>query len=246
MAISAGPLFPCNPSVSFIINFDPLFFGYTPDAETAARALLDRIWKRLSDGGKVLMELGTYPFSKRYGWVQDAYGISWQLMLTDPEGDPRPTIIPSLLFSGIYYGKAEEASQFYLSIFPHSQPGALYHYPDSSKAVMFADIKLKDTWLAMMDNAADQGFRFNEAISFIVNCDDQKEMDYFWEKLSAVPAAEQCGWIKDKYGLSWQIVPAALEEMVNQGTPEQIDRIVRVMMPMKKLELATIQSAWHQ
>src|SRR5690606_29561725 len=80
----------------------------------------------------------------------------------------------------------------------------------------------------------------------IVNCDDQKEMDYFWEKLSAVPAAEQCGWIKDKYGLSWQIVPAALEEMVNQGTPEQIDRIVQVMMPMKKLELATIQSAWHQ
>ncbi len=116
MAISAGPLFKFNPSVSFFVNFDP---SRDPDA----RAHLDTLWAELVDGGKALMALDEYPFSKHYGWVQDRYGVSWQLILTDPAGDPRPAIVPSLMFTGDAYGKAEEAGAFYRSVFDGSQRG---------------------------------------------------------------------------------------------------------------------------
>src|SRR5690606_30817092 len=110
MAISAGPLFKFNPSVSFMVNFDPLH-----DREAANRII--EVWAKLADGGKVLMPLDKYPFSNRYGWVQDKYGLSWQLILTDPNGEERPPIIPTLLFVGDVGGKAEEATDFYLTVF---------------------------------------------------------------------------------------------------------------------------------
>src|SRR5690606_9960415 len=92
-AISAGSRFEINPSISFFANFDP---GRLDDA----RARLDRIWDRLVEGGRELMPLGEYPFSQRYGWLEDRFGVSWQLILSDPEGDPRPPIVPSLMFTG--------------------------------------------------------------------------------------------------------------------------------------------------
>src|SRR5688500_19384412 len=96
MAISAGPLFKINPSVSFFVNFGPPHLENSDDA----RAKLDVIWEQLSDGGTALMPLDKYPFSDRYGWIQDKYGVSWQLILTGAEGGPRPPIVPSLLFVG--------------------------------------------------------------------------------------------------------------------------------------------------
>ncbi len=248
MAISAGPLFQFNPSISFIVNFDPLLFGTTPDAMQTARVKLDMVWEQLSEGGKVLMELGEYPFSKHYGWLQDKYGVSWQLMLTDPEGEPRPPIIPSLMFTGSNCGKAEEAIRFYLSVFRNTQLGALHHYPagmepDQAGTVMFADFKLEDAWMAAMDSTHEHGFGFNEAISFMITCSDQQEIDYYWEQLSAVSEAEQCGWIKDKYGLSWQITSAEMETLMREGTQEQIDRITQAFLPMKKLDIAQIKAA---
>src|SRR5262249_12835079 len=167
-----------------------------------------------------------YPFSECYGWVQDKYGLSWQLILTNPEGEQRPTIIPSLLFAGDVCGKAEEASAYYLSTFKHCKRGTLVRYgagqaPEKERAVMFTDFMLDGQWFAAMDSARELKFKFNEAISLMVNCDTQEEIDYYWEKLSAVPEAEQCGWLKDKFGLSWQIVPTELDEMMRKGTPGQ-------------------------
>jgi predicted 3-demethylubiquinone-9 3-methyltransferase (glyoxalase superfamily) len=101
MAISAGPAFVFNPSVSFMVNFDP-----SRDPDTRAR--IDGAWAKLSEGGKVLMPLDQYPFSERYGWVQDRFGLSWQLILTDPEGEERPPVIPSLLFVGDVYGRRKQ------------------------------------------------------------------------------------------------------------------------------------------
>src|SRR5690349_2444701 len=89
MASSAGPLFRFNPSISFMVNFDPFFFGSAPGGEAMAREKLDAIWNQLADGGTILMPIGEYPFSKRFGWVMDKYGLSWQLILTNPEGDQR-------------------------------------------------------------------------------------------------------------------------------------------------------------
>lgn len=242
MAINGGPHFKLNPAISFMVNFDP-------SLEKDAAKNIDVVWNKLVDGGKILMPLDAYPFSKRYGWVEDKYGVSWQLILTDPEGDERPLIIPSLLFVGNVYGKAKEAGEFYTSVFKTSKLGAAVpygpgHEPDKADALMFSEFKLEDMWFVAMDSALQHDFAFNEAISFIVNCDTQEEIDYFWEKLSADPAAEQCGWLKDKFGVSWQIQPARINDMMTNGAPEQIDRVTQALLPMKKLDLAVLEKAY--
>jgi len=243
MAISAGPLFKFNPSVSFFVNFDP-------SRDKDARNNLDTLWERLSQGGTALMPLDKYPFSERYGWVQDKYGLSWQLILTDPEGEERPFIVPSLMFVGDVTGRAEEAINHYLSVFKNSKMGTIIRYgaeqePDKEGTVMFADFMLEGQWFAAMDSAQEHNFAFNEAISFLVDCDSQEEIDYYWERLSADPEAEQCGWLKDKFGLSWQISSTALQEMLTKGTREQIDRVTQAFLPMKKLDVAELQTAYQ-
>jgi predicted 3-demethylubiquinone-9 3-methyltransferase (glyoxalase superfamily) len=242
MAISAGPYYKLNPSISFIVNFDP-------SREKDASEKINEVWNKLSEGGNVLMPLGQYPFSERYGWIQDKYGMSWQLMLTNPEGEERPEIIPSLLFVGDQCGKAEEAIQFYLSIFKDAKQGLLARYPqgmepDKEDTIMFAEFMLENQWFTAMDSAHEHKFSFNEALSFLVYCDTQEEIDYYWERLSAVPEAEQCGWLKDKFGISWQIVPTEMNEMMSKGTPEQLQRITKAFLTMKKFDLAELQKAY--
>lgn len=242
MSISAGPYFTFNPSISFMVHFDP-----SQDAE--ARQRIDRVWAKLAESGKVLMELGEYPFSTRYGWIEDKYGLSWQLMLTKPEGEKRPSIIPSLLFVGDSAGKTEEASDFYLSVFHDSKRGTLVRYPagmepEKEGSIMFTDFTLEGQWFAAMDSAQKHNFTFNEAVSFVVNCDTQEEIDSYWKKLSAFPDAEQCGWLKDPYRVSWQIVPRNMQAMLKQGTSEQRNRLTQAFLSMKKFDLATLATAY--
>jgi len=243
MAISAGPLFKFNPSVSFMVNFDP-----SRDGEAANR--INDVWAKLSDGGKVLMPFDKYPFSDRYGWVQDKYGLSWQLILTDPKGEDRPPIVPNLLFTGDVCGKAEAAADFYLTIFKDTGRGTTARYPsgmepDQEGTIMFSDFRLQDQWFAAMDSAREHGYAFNEAVSLMVNCDTQAEIDYLWEKLSAVPEAEQCGWLKDKFGLSWQISPAILDEMMQDPDAEKVARVTRAFMQMKKFDIEKLTEAYR-
>lgn len=250
MAISAGPLFKFNPSVSFIVNFDPLLFDRSSSPAKDAREKIDMVWEKLSEGGTVLMPMDKYPFSERYGWIQDKYGLSWQLILTNPEGEERPPILPSLMFVGDKCGKAEEAINFYLSVFKDSKMGLVYRYgpnqePDKEGTIMFADFMLENYWFAAMDSAREHNFTFNEAVSFMVYCDTQKEIDYYWEKLSAVPEAEQCGWLKDKYGLSWQIVPTAMDEMMKDKDEKKIARVTEAFLKMKKFDLAELKKAYE-
>jgi predicted 3-demethylubiquinone-9 3-methyltransferase (glyoxalase superfamily) len=241
MAISAGPLFQFNPSVSFFVNFDP-------SRDPEARAQLDALWAALIDGGQALMPLDAYPFSQRYGWVQDRYGLSWQLILTDPAGEPRPAIVPSLMFTGRVYGKAEEAGAFYRSVFDGSKAGQLVRYPagmapDREGTVMFSDFRVGEGWFAAMDSGHPHGFGFNEAISFLVTCRDQAEIDRYWAQLSSVPEAEQCGWCKDRYGLSWQVAPQVMDEIMASGDQATIDRVTQAFLPMHKLDVAAIEAA---
>ena len=111
---------------------------------------------------------------------------------------------------------------------------------------MFADFMLENQWFVAMDSAHEHRFSFNEAVSFMVYCDTQDEIDYYWEKLSAVPEAEQCGWLKDKYGMSWQIVPREMDVMMSKGTPEQIASITKAFLKMKKFDLAELQEAYKR
>ncbi len=252
LAMSAGPFFRFNPAVSFMLNFDPIrYSGDEASQCSGAREDLDMLWEKLSAGGTVLMPLDKYPFSERYGWVQDKYGVSWQLILSDPEGDERPFIVPSLLFTGATCGKAEEATESYLTVFRDVRRGLMARYPagmepDKEGTVMYTDFMLEGQWFAAMDSAQDHRFSFNEAISFVVYCDTQDEIDAYWSKLSAVPEAEQCGWVKDAYGVSWQIIPRVMDEMMTGGTREQVNRVTQAFLPMKKLNILKLQEAYNE
>lgn len=241
MAISAGPHFRFNPSVSFFINFDP-------SRDPQARENLDRTWAALIDGGQALMPLDAYPFSPRYGWVQDRYGLSWQLILSDDKGEQRPVIMPALMFTGDVTGRAEEAGRFYRGVFDDSLGGLIVPYPEGTAPdpdckTMFSDFRLDQTWFVAMDSGRLHPFGFNEAVSFIVTCRDQAEIDRYWAELSSVPAAEQCGWCKDRFGLSWQVSPLVLEKLMNSGDQAMVDRITRAFLPMHKLDVAKIEAA---
>lgn len=241
-AISAGPLFKFNPSISFMVNFDP---AQDPEAKTR----IDEVWSKLIEGGKALMPIDDYGFSPRYGWVEDKFGLTWQLILTDPNGEPRPFIMTSLLFVNDALGKAEEATDFYLSVFKNSKKGMVSYYPAGMEPnkeghVMFADFQLEGQWFTAADSSLNHDFNFNEAVSLVVSCEDQDEIDYYWEKLSAVPESEQCGWLKDKYGVSWQITPARMDEMMKQGTPEQIAAVTQSFLQMKKFDIAELEEVY--
>lgn len=241
MAIGGGPMFTFNPSVSFFLNFDP-------SRDPNVREELDVIWSKLSEGGIPLMPLDTYPFSKRYGWIQDKFGLSWQLILSNPDGDPRPFIVPSLLFTRGVCGKAEEAMNFYQQVFSGSKTGIIARYPagpgpDKEGTVMYEDFQIGGTWMAAMDSAGPHEFNFNEAVSFVVNCRNQEEIDYYWASLSAHPEAEACGWCKDQYGVSWQITPYILGKLMS-GTPEQVQRVTQAFLKMKKFDIAALEQAY--
>jgi predicted 3-demethylubiquinone-9 3-methyltransferase (glyoxalase superfamily) len=242
MAISAGPFFKINPSISFMLNFDP-------SRDTDAAGKLDTLWNALSEGGKTLMPLQEYPFSKRYGWVEDKFGVSWQLMLTNPDGEPRPFIMPFLMFTQDTAGNAEEAVKLYTSVFKDAKQGMIARYPagmepEKEGTVMFADFMLAGQWFCAMDSAGPHAFSFNEAVSLLVNCETQEEIDFFWEKLSAVPEAEQCGWLKDQFGVSWQITPPMLDDMLSGGNDAQKAAVTQAFMKMKKINIAGLEEAF--
>jgi predicted 3-demethylubiquinone-9 3-methyltransferase (glyoxalase superfamily) len=154
------------------------------------------------------------------------------------------------MFAGDNAGRAEEAINFYLSVFKDSKMGQAYRYgadqhPDKEGTIMFADFMLEKSWFAAMDSARQHNAQFNEAISLMVYCKTQKEIDYYWGKLSARPESEQCGWLKDKFGLSWQIVPEAMDEMLADKDPERVARVTEAFLKMKKFDLAELESAYH-
>ncbi|MEA5155110.1 VOC family protein [Raineyella sp.] len=226
-AINAGAEFAFTPANSF-------FAGFVAGPDPRAREKLDTLWEALATDGEVLMPIGEYPFSPRYGWVKDRYGLSWQLLLGNPEGDRRPDIVPCLLFGNTAQNRAGEALDYYLSVFPDSRPGQRVPYPEPTGpavagAVMYGDVELGGTWIAAMDSGAPQEFTFNEAVSYTVTCADQAEIDRYWAQLSKVPEAEQCGWCKDQFGVSWQIVPADMATLM--ARPDAYQH----MMGMKKL-----------
>ncbi len=242
MAISAGPYFKVNPAISFMLNFDASNLDHTIKE-------MDKLWKALAENGKIMMPLQAYPFSNYYGWVEDRFGVSWQLILNKPE-EKKPFITPSLMFVGNVAGKAEEATDFYLSVFKNSSRNIIARYPSGMEpekegSVMFTSYNLEEQEFAAMDSSSKHDFCFNEAISLVILCETQEEIDYYWQKLSAVPEAEQCGWIKDKYGISWQIVPTIMNEMMRNGTQKQINQITKAFLTMKKMEISALKQAYN-
>ncbi|WP_435300390.1 VOC family protein [Timonella sp. A28] len=240
IGINAGSEFRPNPSISFTVTHSAALHA-NPESTLRQR------WESLRQDGTVLMELDSYEFSPLYGWVEDKYGVSWQLTLQNDEQPtttpPRPEIIPSLLFNGEQVNRAEEAINAYTSIFPHSRLNFAARYPEDSGhakagSIMYADFLLADQWFIAMDSGADHNFTFSEGVSLLVECDTQEEIDHYWEALSHVPEAEQCGWCKDKFGVSWQIAPRNIDEFVTTNIAA-----FTAMLSMKKIDIAVLKAA---
>lgn len=235
MHLDAGPMFKPNVSVSFMVMCE------SPEE-------VDRYWERLSQNGKVLMELNTYPWSEKYGWVEDQYGVSWQLYL----GDKAPQkFVPTLMFTGNQAGKAKEAMERYTRIFPNAKIDGVMEYKegdgDVPGNVAHAQFYVNDYMLMAMDSSADHGVTFSEGISMVVMTDDQEETDHYWNELIADGGAESmCGWLKDPYGLSWQITPKRLIEMVSDPDREKAGRATEAMLKMKKIIIADLEAAYQK
>lgn len=234
MLLNGGPYFTFNPSISFLVACD-------------SKSEVDSYWKVLSEGGSALMELGEYPFSQWYGWTQDRFGLSWQIMFT---GDQKVAqkITPTLMFVGEQYGKAEEAIHFYTSVFHNAKVGHMMRYTKEEATEVEGTIKhaaftLENMDFAAMDSALAHKFAFNEAISFVVKCETQAEIDYYWNALSADPKAEQCGWLKDRYTVSWQIVPTLMDELFKEQDSHKLAKVTEAFLKMKKFDIEKLKQA---
>jgi predicted 3-demethylubiquinone-9 3-methyltransferase (glyoxalase superfamily) len=230
IALNGGPVFKFTPAISFFVN-----------CETENE--VDELWKKFSEGGQILMELSEYPFSKKFGWIQDKYGLSWQLNLTGSV----QKIIPSLMFTGSEAGKAEEAMNYYISLFKNSEIKTLSRYKAGGHSkegtVEYGLFSLADEDFIAMDSDYDHGFSFTPAVSFFVYCETQKEIDFFWDHLTEGGKEVECGWLEDKYGVSWQIVPTVLFGLLNNPDPERAKKAMQAIMIMKKLDIKTLEEA---
>jgi predicted 3-demethylubiquinone-9 3-methyltransferase (glyoxalase superfamily) len=152
----------------------------------------------------------------------------------------RQKITPHLWFDK----EARAAAEFYTAVFPNSgitNVTTLHNTPSGDCDIVSFELSGQP----FMAISAGPRFKFNESISFMIYCDTQEEIDYYWQKLSAVPEAEQCGWLKDKYGLSWQVVPSELDDMMTRGSEDQIARVTQAFLEMKKFDLAKLRQAFN-
>ncbi len=231
MLLNGGPMFKPTPSISFYSIF--------PD-----ESQIQQIWDKLADGGMIMMPLDTYPWSKKYGWLQDKYGVCWQLESNVPTGVAQK-YIPALMFTGDQFGRAEEAIESYTSVFPDASTGFISRYGDDAGdqagKINHAQFFLNGQRFAAMDSALDHKFNFSEGISLVIPCDNQQEIDFFWEKLTEGGQESQCGWLKDKFGVSWQVVPTNLGQLI--ADPEKGSRVVEAFMKMKKFDIAALENA---
>jgi predicted 3-demethylubiquinone-9 3-methyltransferase (glyoxalase superfamily) len=231
-ALNGGPHFKFTPAISLYV---------TLETETE----VDRVWEKLLGGGSVMMPLQKYDWSEKYGWLQDRYGLSWQIALGKREGTQ--AIVPALLFGEKQqHGKAKEAVKLYTSLFD-STVQHIMHAPKDEKQtkdlVLHGQFQLAGQTFTAMDSPSEHAFTFSEAFSLQVNCDNQEEVDKLWNALSAHPQAEQCGWLKDKFGVSWQVVPTVLFKLLQNSDKGKAKRVTEAMLKMKKLEIAALQQA---
>jgi len=230
-ALNGGPTFAPNPSISFFVRLPE------PDA-------VDRLHAALSDGGQDLMALDAYPWSPRYAWVVDRFGVSWQLMAVP--GIERAEIAPCLMFAGAGHGRAREAVEAYVRAFPGSRVDRVEAYAPGEgpeDTVKHAAFTLAGQPMAAMDSHLAHGFGFTEGVSLQVMCGDQAEVDRYWETLAEGGEEGPCGWLKDRFGVSWQVVPEAMGAWMTHPDEAARTRAFEAMLEMGKLDVAALERA---
>jgi predicted 3-demethylubiquinone-9 3-methyltransferase (glyoxalase superfamily) len=230
-ALNGGPVFTFSPATSLFVN-----------CETQRE--IEGLWKRLRPGGMALMELDQYPFSPQFGWVQDRFGLSWQLNLSG-RGQK---IVPFLTYVSDEGGKAEQAMKDYTSLFPNSGITRIARRGAGEDGfegtVKHATFTLDGQEFMAMDTTSEHEFTFNPALSLYVNCETQEEVDSLWERLSEGGEKGQCGWLEDRYGVSWQIVPTVLGQLLRDRGREKATRVTKAMLQMTKLDINALQKAY--
>lgn len=234
MGLNGGPHFKPNPSISF--------FTICESGEE-----VDRAWNLLSDAGKVLMPLDSYPWSDRYGWVEDRYGVSWQLSLAK-KGLEDPDIFPALMFVGKQNGNAEKAINFYTSLFKNSNVELIARYEagdhDTAGNVKYSQFYIDGCRFGAMDSSMSHAFAFNEGISLVLTCDTQEEIDFYWLNLTEGGKESQCGWCQDSFGVWWQIIPSTLSTLMTD--PDTAPQVTAALMKMRKINIDELKEASGQ
>ena len=230
--LDGGPMYKPNPSISFYYICEKV-------------EELDLIWNAFSKEGTILMPLDKYPWREKYGWINDKYGISWQFGLGNLN-DAGQKITPCLMFAGKQYGRADEAIAHYSSIFKNTTVDGVLRYganelPDKEGKVKHAQLNLNGQKLMLMESAHPHPFTFSEGVSLTIHCDTQNEIDYYWEKLTESGEESMCGWLKDKFGVSWQIIPIILSKIMSD--PAKAGKAAQAFMAMRKLNIEQIVQA---
>ncbi|EKO60810.1 3-demethylubiquinone-9 3-methyltransferase domain protein [Leptospira kirschneri str. H2] len=231
LSFNGGPHFKFTPAISFFLS-----------CQTSKE--VEKIWASLSQEGIVLMELQEYPFSEKFGWLQDKFGVSWQVHLSKEGND----LAPFLMFVGKQHGKAEEAIRFYTSRFPNSKIKDIQRYAkdqgEKEGTVQRSVFSIAGQDLMAIDSGLDHTFTFSEAYSFFVKCETQAEIDEYWEKLSFQGEKQKCGWVKDQFGVSWQIIPLILGDYLQDKDPKKSQRVLQAMLQMDKIDIAKLKRAY--
>lgn len=232
MFLSVGPQFRPNQTFSLMVicnSYDEI----------------DNYYNRLSENGKVMMEIDAYPWSERYAWVEDQYGISWQLYFSSEKIEQK--FSPVMMFTGENAGKCREAIHFYTKIFPNANVDHITEYQDGQGEpkgnIAHAQFTINSYQMKAMDSSHDHKARFSEGTSMVVMTNNQEETDLYWNILTENGEESMCGWLKDQYGFSWQITPKRLIELTNTDNPEKNKKAFDAMLKMKKINIKDIEDA---
>jgi predicted 3-demethylubiquinone-9 3-methyltransferase (glyoxalase superfamily) len=229
--LDGGPKYKPNASISFYVG-----------CETEEE--FDLAWNSLTKGGTIVSKPEKTAWSDKYGWVTDAFSVSWQLAI-QKKSDISQKITPYLMFSGDRYGSAESAIRHYEEVFRSASADGVVRYgagdaPDHEGFIRHAEIELMNQKF-MMSEVASADIPFTEGISLTIHCENQEEVDYYWNKLTEGGQESMCGWLRDRFGVSWQIVPTILTRIMSD--PVKAGKAAQAFMSMRKLDIEQIVQA---
>lgn len=225
--INGGPMYRPNPTLSL----------YTI---CTSREEIDIVYEKILEaGGKVLMHLDKYDWSDRYAWIEDKWGVSWQLTLQDIDHTGQ-RITPALMYVGDQFGKAEEAIHFLVDAFPSSKIHFLQRYEDEAQSgkIAHGQFDLFGQRFIGQESGFMQSFSFTEGGSLVILCNNQSEIDRYWNTLTEKGEIGHCGWCKDQYGFSWQVIPENLHELM--ADPVKSQKVAACFRTMKKMDYEKI------
>lgn len=225
--LNGGPDFVMTPAISYVIN--------CTDA-----GHLKRIWEELSKDGEMLMDLDNLPGVGLFGWLNDKYGVSWQLKV----GDGKEKITPCFMFANNLYGKAKDAMETWIQYFHNGS--ILSQSTDNDGNLTIGEFELFGQHFLAMDSAMNHDFTFSMANSFYVYCEDQNEIDNLWDTVTKDGEEYPCGWMMDKFGVPWQTVARDMDDLIDIKEPKKALAVTKELYKMKKIDINLLRKVYEE